>query len=384
MKNKNITFRPYIWILLIILAVTSCSRINKAADFITKPAPKDVYKRQFKEALQLYSLWEDQGQKALTDSVRISAPYAESGKFSPQSFPVYSYDIALNPGEEIVLDIMTDSIKTLVFIDLYRQNKDSVVSFEHMGSSEFESRSFRKEIDQSGIYKIIMQPEIEANTPFRLKVHKESVYRFPVASKGNSAIQSFWGAARDGGRRSHEGIDIFAARGTPVVAATKGRVTSTGNKGLGGKQVWLRDSKRGNSLYYAHLDSIIATPGMAVAAGDTLGFVGNTGNARTAAPHLHFGIYKGFRGAINPLPFVYRNDAAVVPDIDPNIFSDQVVLSKVRANLRSGPTTKSNILKQIQPKDTLRLLGKSSDWYHIRFNEKNSFIHESLVSPVGI
>lgn len=369
--------------LLIILSITSCSKINQAADLISKPAPKEVYKRQYKEAPQLYSLWEDQGQKALSDSVAISPPYSESGKFLPRNFPVYSYDIALNPGEEIVMDVTTDSIHTLIFIDLYRQKSDSIPEWEHLESSEFDSPSLKKEITRSGIYKIIMQPEIEANSTFNLKIYKRSVYTFPVASKDNSAIQSFWGAARDGGRRSHEGIDIFASRGTPVVAATKGRVTSTGNKGLGGKQVWLRDKKRGHSLYYAHLDSIIATPGMSVSPGDTLGFVGNTGNARTTAPHLHFGIYKGFRGAINPLPFVTENAAAVTQVKEIGI-SEQVIVSNVKANLRSGPTTKSRILKQTKPKDTLRLLGKSSDWYHIRLNERNSFIHKSLVSPVGI
>ncbi len=137
-----------------------------------------------------------------------------------------------------------------------------------------------------------MQPEIGATSDFSLKVYKEPVYTFPVADKGNAAVQSFWGAARDGGRRSHEGIDIFAPRGTPVVAAVEGHVSSTGNRGLGGKQVWLRDSERGNSLYYAHLDSIIARPGMRVSPGDTLGLVGNTGNARTTPPTCTLGSIK--------------------------------------------------------------------------------------------
>ncbi len=76
-----------------------------------------------------------------------------------------------------------------------------------------------------------------------------------------------------------------------MAVLANGRIGFTGEKGLGGKQVWLRDTKRGQSLYYAHLDSIAKTSG-SVKTGDTLGFVGNTGNARTTPPHLHFGIYK--------------------------------------------------------------------------------------------
>ena len=70
---------------------------------------------------------------------------------------------------------------------------------------------------------------------------------------------------------------------------------------LGGKVVWLRTTG-GASLYYAHLDSQLVRPGDRVAVGDTLGLVGNTGNARTTPPHLHFGIYS--RGPKDPLPYV--------------------------------------------------------------------------------
>src|SRR5690606_29891858 len=145
--------------------------------------------------------------------------------------------------------------------------------------------------------KVVIQPEIEASTPFRIKMRTQPVYQFPVAGAKNTSIQSFWGANRDGGRRSHEGIDIFAPRENPVIAVTDGYVTSTGERGQGRKQVWLRDQKRNPSLYYANLDSIANEGRRSVKTGDTLGFVGNTGNARTTPPHLHFGIYKGYRGA---------------------------------------------------------------------------------------
>ena len=73
---------------------------------------------------------------------------------------------------------------------------------------------------------------------------------------------------------------------------------------LGLSYVWLYDARRGQALYYAHLDSQIVQAGVQVDVGDTLGLVGNTGNARSTSPHLHFGIYRHGEGALDPLPFI--------------------------------------------------------------------------------
>lgn len=382
MKKKSTVLQKLVWVALIALLTTSCSRINKAKDLIANPSAKDIYSREFKEAQDLYALWENEAADALFDSVAVNLPYAEKGIFSPRTFPVYSYEVALNPGESLRVEVNTDTLETLIFIDFFRQQSDSLKTFKHERSAKYEASSLAEEITQPGIYKVLIQPEIEAHTPFQLQLYREPVYDFPVASINSQSIQSFWGATRDGGRRSHEGIDIFAPRGTPVVAAVKGRVTRTGNRGLGGKQVWLRDSERGNSLYYAHLDSIIATPGMSVSPGDTLGLVGNTGNARTTPPHLHFGIYKGYRGAVDPLHYISETEKPQIPDFPVEQFTNHLIVTGARANLRMGPSTKSPVLGQSQSQDTLRLLGKSNQWYHIMAGNRKSFIHESLVTPI--
>ncbi len=370
-----------IYYLIIALICTSCSRLNKATDFITNPSAKEIYKRDYNISDQLFSLWEEQIKIGLQDSLKIELPYAESGKFMPRSFPVYAYEMNLNPGEVFNLEIFTDSVNDLVFIDFYRMTLDSIQSFNKIESAEIDQKMFQYEIKESGLYKIVIQPGIETQSDFVLKFNKKPAYFFPVADGKNSDIQSYWGAKRDGGARSHEGIDIFADRGTPVLAATNGRIGFTGEKGLGGKQVWLRDTKRGQSLYYAHLDSISKTSG-SVKKGDTLGFVGNTGNARTTPPHLHLGIYK--RGAINPLYFVYQHEN-FTPEItafDKN--STSLITKSSVANLRNQPNTStSQILGQAKNKDTLQLLGKTGDWFHVRLKNKSaSFIHESLVAPL--
>ena len=123
----------------------------------------------------------------------------------------------------------------------------------------------------------------------------------PVPAVAVDRVADTWGAARGSDRR-HEGVDIFATRGTPVLSTTRGVVSSVREAGLGGKQVWVT----GPALerhYYAHLDSWAdgLAAGQVVSAGDTLGYVGDSGNARGTPPHLHYGIY-GNEGALDPLP----------------------------------------------------------------------------------
>ncbi len=87
----------------------------------------------------------------------------------------------------------------------------------------------------------------------------------------------------------HHGIDIFAPMGTPILAVAEGTVYSVGWNNLGGNRLWLRDTD-GNQFYYAHLSaySPLAVNGLRVKAGAVLGFVGNSGDAITTPPHLHF------------------------------------------------------------------------------------------------
>lgn len=125
---------------------------------------------------------------------------------------------------------------------------------------------------------------------------------FPVAGK-KSNIGSFWGASRDGGRRRHEGIDIFARKGTAVVAITDGVIVESGDTPIGGKVLWLKSSTHGWTAYYAHLDKKSVKEGQYVRKGQVLGTVGNTGNAKYTPAHLHFGIYTA-SGPTNPLPYV--------------------------------------------------------------------------------
>jgi murein DD-endopeptidase MepM/ murein hydrolase activator NlpD len=134
----------------------------------------------------------------------------------------------------------------------------------------------------------------------------------PVDGVAPRTLADTWGAARSGGRR-HAGIDIFARRGTPVVSPVEGIVLEVGRNRLGGNVVKVL----GPGLqvhYFAHLDRFAAIErGQHVAAGDVLGYVGDTGNARGTTPHLHYGLYTPGAGAVNPFPLLARRTPQRVP-----------------------------------------------------------------------
>jgi murein DD-endopeptidase MepM/ murein hydrolase activator NlpD len=128
----------------------------------------------------------------------------------------------------------------------------------------------------------------------------------PVVGVKARDLDDSWHAPRDGGSRQHKGIDIFAAKGTPVVAVEDGIISYIGDQPKGGHCLWLT-TESGTSFYYAHLDRWAPGmyEGMEVQTGDLLGFVGNTGNAIHTPSHLHFGISQNDE-MVNPFPILTR------------------------------------------------------------------------------
>ena len=138
----------------------------------------------------------------------------------------------------------------------------------------------------------------------------------PLEDVSKKEVANTWGAPRGTGRR-HEGQDIFAPRGTPILSATNGYIFKIGENNLGGQTVSVI-SKGGRIYYYAHLDRYAngIEVGDRVTTRTVLGYVGTTGNAQGTPPHLHFGIYT-FTGAINPLPLLTDRVAPTVTTVKP-------------------------------------------------------------------
>ena len=374
--------KHYYYLFLFSFSFISCSQFRKAADVITKPTAREVYERDFEDENPDFIKWQLAYNNGIDDSLKIELPFVENGIFSAENFPIYSFDFELHKGEKLFVKVKKSIDSVAVFIDLFQKKNDSLKPLEKLLSNEPEKDSVSYSVKENSMYKLVLQPQMDVQLPFSLKIYTQPSYAFPVSGATNSNIQSFWGAQRAGGKRSHEGNDVFTARGTPVIAVTDGRISSTGNKGLGGKQVWLRDDLLGNSLYYAHLDSIAVSSGKSVKVGDTLGFVGNTGNARTTSPHLHFGIYKGYKGAIDPLPYIKMRD---IPS-DGIPVGARFGITKNNSNeIRIGPDKKFQKVNSLKKNDTLSILGKKGNWYHISTSDNSKgFIHESLLKEIPL
>jgi murein DD-endopeptidase MepM/ murein hydrolase activator NlpD len=108
--------------------------------------------------------------------------------------------------------------------------------------------------------------------------------------------------------RAHQGLDISAPRGTPIVATAQGRVISVGRQGHYGLMVEI-DHGHGVVTRYAHAQRSVVRVGQWVARGEKIGEVGSTGLA--VGPHLHYEVLVGGR-PMNPLNYILDTD--VVPD----------------------------------------------------------------------
>jgi hypothetical protein len=130
---------------------------------------------------------------------------------------------------------------------------------------------------------------------------------FPIAGKANFSHD--WGFPRyTPVPHLHQGTDVFADFGTPIVSSEAGKVVQKGTAGAGGISVWLRGDS-GMGYYYAHLQSWARDlqVGQRVEKGYVIGFVGDTGNAEGGSPHLHFELHPGGgpgTPARDPKPFL--------------------------------------------------------------------------------
>jgi murein DD-endopeptidase MepM/ murein hydrolase activator NlpD len=245
--------------------------------------------------------WLESAERSIADAPRVRLPHRQQVSFTSDHGDAIAFNVALRRGQRYIAEAAIDAgDPSAVFVDLFEREGSRL---RHVTSAAPDEKGVAIEVPADAEYVVRLQPELERDVRVTLALHTEPTLRVPVERATRSSIQSFFGDSRDRGHRDHQGVDIFAKRGTPVVAAADGIVWKVGTNGLGGNVVWVARPFRGERHYYAHLDRQLVTPGTFVKAGDVIGTVGNTGNARTTAPHLHFGIYAP-GGAVDPLPYI--------------------------------------------------------------------------------
>lgn len=307
--------------------------------------------------------WAAEAAASLHAPMEVELPYAERRLLEPGYLQPVTVAVDLQTDQQLNIDITpSPNTRAEVFVDVFAVTNSAAP--KRIASMPAKEHRLSLSVDYDGTYLVRIQPSHTATGLIDTAISTPARFEFPVDVQHDRAVQSFFGVARDAGRRKHEGIDVFAPRGTPVLSATPGRVTRVGETPRGGKQVWVRHD--GRSFYYAHLDSIAVTSGETVAPGQTLGTVGNTGNARTTPPHLHFGVYKRGRGAIDPLPLVGRGPSkplqvARVEPLSPRWMS--VAANKL--NVRTGPSTRYRTALALTRGELVRVDAVAGDWLRV-------------------
>jgi murein DD-endopeptidase MepM/ murein hydrolase activator NlpD len=316
-----------------VLLTASCSGPN--GGLFGSRIPHEKYADQLnKSGLQktaLGQLWLQAANKGLMQPLSIQLPYKETGYFDAGIPDAAGYRFTARRGDNLVIELnQKPASGVTLFLDLWQPVENGAPTV--LAAPDSALAGLQYEVKKDGVYILRLQPELLAGIEYSLTIGTAPSLNFPVATAANPRIGSFWGDARDAGARKHEGIDIFGAFRTPVVAAADGLITSVTENKLGGKVVFMRPRDKDYVLYYAHLDSQMVREGQRVQSGDTLGLMGNTGNARTTPPHLHFGIY-AIGGAIDPFPFVNRIRSAA-PAINASLQNlNELVRSEKRTRL---------------------------------------------------
>ncbi|WP_460674796.1 M23 family metallopeptidase [Larkinella ripae] len=247
-------------LILILLAglLGACTSVGPGKLF-RAVSPHEQYAQSLRDArLERTALgtdWLATADRALKDSILINAPYRESGYFSSSRPFALGYRLNGQRGDKFIIKVDVQSQQPVqVFIDVFELNEANQ-NPNRLTSAKADTNQLEIEIRQARTHLIRIQPELLRSGRYTISITREPILSFPVRGLDSRQISSYFGVPRDAGRRRHEGIDIFAPRGTPALAASDGYISGVGTNNLGGNVVYVSDSRRNQTLYYAHLDS---------------------------------------------------------------------------------------------------------------------------------
>lgn len=371
---------------LLMLSVTIFSCKSGSVNPFKPASPHQQYQRKLTAAgldqTAMGNSWNTAARQSLEKALPISLPFKTAGYFAAEKTPAAAYRFPATRGQKIKISLTKKPVdQFLIYVDVWEERSGNPPKL--LASADTLNNVVELDIEVTGHYLIRLQPELLRSGSYTLEISNGPSLAFPVQKGGAANIQSFYGDGRDANARKHEGIDIFSSRLTPVLAISAGTVTRVNQNNLGGNVVWMRPAGKDYTLYYAHLDQQIAVEGQQVNIGDTLGLMGNTGNARSTSPHLHFGIYTS-EGAIDPLPFVKpvtRNAANITAPL--NALNTTVRTIRKTSLLQSA--IESAAISYPLPAGTiLQVNGAAGNWYEVELpNGNTGYIQNTLVTPVS-
>lgn len=296
-----------------------------APEIVEEPFEPSASHQDYAEALSRLDLdetamgtaWLTAAADALAAPAVVDTPFSEVALIDPREPQALGYEFVVQRGRAVTITVAAEVDR--YFADLYRIDaeeraasgggpdatdadddpaEDPTAAPVPPGLTLVASRPddgdrIRFEPRRDGRYVVRIQPELLRGGRFEVTIASTASLSFPVEGADPGDILSFYGDGRDGGIRRHEGVDIFAPRGTPLLAASDSLVARVGQRDRGGNIVTLYDEERDLLLYYAHLEEQLVEQGTRVRRGDVIGTMGNSGNAITTPPHLHIGLYQG-------------------------------------------------------------------------------------------
>jgi len=378
-----------------VLAAAGCGTLDVLPEALRPPTPWESYRSSLADAgldrTVLGRAWAAAGERALAEAAPVELPFREVLFFDPADPAAAGYRVSLRRGQRLVVRLEPPpGSAARVFVDLLPpadgdgERPRPVAHAEEPEEAPGGPAVLRFEPGDDGEWLVRVQPELLAGGRHTVTLDLEPTLTFPVAGFDARAIRGVFGDPRNGGRRRHEGVDIFAPRGTRALAAADAWVARVGTNRLGGNVVYLATGATGPGLgfYYAHLDRQLVRTGARVTAGEPVGLIGDTGNARGGPTHLHFGVFAG--GALDPLPFLAD------PGEPPEATADLAPLGgwsrtvPARSRLRRGPGTGFEIVTELPAATALRPLGASAGWYRVTLPDGTpGFVAARLTVPAA-
>ncbi len=379
-------FDSALLIMILSLLFISCSTSGPSGLF-GKKSPHEQYGDKLKDAglatTAMGQKWFSAAQRSLDSPLSISIPYSETGYFAAANPSATGLLFNAKRGQKLQISLSKNpGTGFAIYLDLWQPPGINDSKPKLLASADTTNTTLEYEVNKEGNYQLRLQPELLKSGEYTLTITTGPSLAFPVSPKTKSRIGSFWGDGRDNGDRKHEGIDIFAPKRTPLVAAANGVVTRVNENTLGGKVVFLRPSGKDYNLYYAHLDEQIATAGQQVQIGDTIGLIGNTGNARTTAPHLHFGIYTT-GGAVDPFPFIDPEIKKPARITASTTRLDQLVCTSVNTILYKEPSKQSGTTTPLKSNVVLYIEAATAGWFKVSLPDNQvGFVDAEAVRPM--
>jgi murein DD-endopeptidase MepM/ murein hydrolase activator NlpD len=379
------------WLLLVLLPLISGCR----KEIVPKPYypsnAHDAYRHSLHQAklaeTALGREWIYYSRKALQEIVEIEPPFEEIFYVSSTSAYAVAYGFAVKRGQRIEVVVTAKTQKPgRIFIDLFRVEGSVPSEWPRIASANEKELRLEFEPRRNAKYVLRLQPELLRGGQYHIVIRNRASLDFPVSGRTSRSIKSGFGEPRDGGKRRHHGVDIFAPRHTPVLAPSKSYVHHVGQGRRGGSLIWLLDPNRSVYFYFAHLETQKVMRNTWVEPGQCIGTVGNSGNARTTSPHLHFGIYVRGEGPVDPFYFIHQPMTKSIPVTADERNLGQWVRTKLsRIGIKKSFYGQHSASLYLDKHSVMKVMAAAGRFYRVMLPDgTRGYVLSKSVEPVGV